>query len=242
MSQIKLTIATVVFNDASGLARTIESVRHQKKRCGNIEFIVADGGSEKPTLDVIESASDVIDNYLPGPDGGIYDGMNRLLAAGNGDSIIFINSGDAIYRDLDLSSLIEHYDLQNKNYYGKVIQRYNNDCYLRPKSAPSSIRIRDISHQAFFASKKAYKTVGYRLDYPVSADRLWIKECLNKADTEYIDEIVSVFELGGTSNISNLKSLLSKQQEDTPVGRKILQFVKYLLKLIWVDSPLQLDS
>jgi putative colanic acid biosynthesis glycosyltransferase len=226
-----LTVATVVFNDPVGLKRTIDSVRYQKERGVNIEFIVADGGSKKPTRNVIDAESDVIDVYLEGPDAGIYDGMNRAREAASGDSIIFINSGDVLFEHLDLAGIVGLNQFEKKNYYGKVIQRYRNDCYLRPKSAPAGVRVKDISHQAFFVPKRIYKSVAYDVDYPVSADRLWIKECLGKGEVVYIDEIISVFDLGGLSNSSNFKSLVSKRREKSSMFKRFLQYSKFILKI-----------
>lgn len=225
-----LSIATVVFNDPAGLKKTIDSVRVQKNKGAEIEFVVADGGSELPTLKVLNDESDVIDAVLYGPDNGIYDGMNSLLEAASGEAIIFINAGDVLFDKMDLVSIMKSYELDKRIHYGKVIQRYNNDCYMRPKSTPDKLNIKDVSHQAFFVPREIYKSVSYDLNYAVSSDKLWIKECVCRGETVYIDEVISVFELGGVSNSSSFKSLFFKLKESTSLTRKLLQFIKFLLK------------
>ena len=231
-----LSVATVVFNDPDGLKKTIDSVRAHKDKGAKIEFVIADGGSDRATLDVISGESDVIDIVLDGPDDGIYDGMNRLLEAANGASIIFINSGDVLFEHLDLMSIVKSIALDKKNQYGKVIQRYNNDCYLRPKDIPGKLDLKDISHQAFFVPRDIYKSTFYDLNYAVSSDKLWIKECVYKGGAVYIDEVVSVFELGGVSNSSSLRSLFSKFKEDTSFTKKFLQFIKLLLRVFCTQA------
>jgi len=226
-----LSVATVVFNDSVGLKKTINSVRSHKNKGAKIEFIIADGGSDRPTLNVINDESDVIDVVLNGPDDGIYDGMNKLLVAASGDSILFINAGDVLYEHMDLVSIMKFCELDKKNYFGKVVQRYNDDCYMRPKSIPDDIDLKDISHQAFLVPKKIYKLIFYDLNYAVSSDRLWIKACISEAETVYIDEVISVFDLGGVSNSSSFKSLVFKCRENVPLSRKSQQFFKLVLRV-----------
>jgi len=226
-----LSVATVVLNDPAGLKKTIDSVRIQKRKGAKIEFIIADGGSDEPTLNLIEQERDTIDLFLVGPDNGIYHGMNRLLDAANGDSILFLNSGDAFYRELDLVSMMESYALGERNHYGKVIQQYQNDCYERPKSCPKRLDTRDISHQAFFVPRKVYKSTSFNLSYALSSDKVWINECIGNGGAVYIDQVISVFVLGGISNAPSFKSLTTKLKENTSVRKKVLQVVKISLKL-----------
>lgn len=226
-----LSVATVVFNDPDGLQRTIDSVRAHKDKGADIEFVVADGGSRQETLSIIDEQRDVIDVVVDGPDDGIYDGMNKLLVAASGDSILFINAGDVLYEHMDLASIMKFCELDKKNYFGKVVQRYNDDCYMRPKSIPGGIDLKDISHQAFLVPKKVYKLIFYDLNYAVSSDRLWIKACIGEAETVYIDEVISVFYLGGVSNSSSFRSLVFKCRDNIPLSRKSLQFFKLLLRM-----------
>ena len=52
MSMPKVSVITVVWNDAKGLERTIESVINQTY--GNVEFIIIDGGSTDGTIDEVK--------------------------------------------------------------------------------------------------------------------------------------------------------------------------------------------
>src|SRR3546814_16674330 len=66
-----VTVVTVVFNDAEGISRTIESVAGQTY--DSVEHIVVDGKSQDGTAQKVEERRDLIDVYLSEPDRGIYD-------------------------------------------------------------------------------------------------------------------------------------------------------------------------
>ena len=231
-----LSIATVVLNDPVGIKRTIDSVKYHKERGVKIQFLVADGGSEESTLNIAYENRDIIDVFINGPDEGIYDGMNKLLKAANGISIIFINAGDRLSVDIDLNFIMKHYDLKKNNYYGRVLQYFKDDYFLRERSLHNKVKLKDISHQAFFVPKIIYKNTLYDLNYWVSSDRFWINECVQKGKTFYIDEVISIFELGGISNSSSLKSLYSKLREKSSTTKKCLQLIKLILRVLSSQS------
>ena len=88
----KVTVVTVVFNDAAHIESTMLSVIGQTYK--NIEYIVIDGKSNDGTTDLIKRYSDKITKWISEPDKGIYDAMNKGLALATGDYVIFMNSGD----------------------------------------------------------------------------------------------------------------------------------------------------
>ena len=49
---VKLSVITVVFNDANGLEKTVLSVMDQRAYYGSIEYVVVDGGSTDGTLKI----------------------------------------------------------------------------------------------------------------------------------------------------------------------------------------------
>ena len=70
---LKISIITIVFNDANGLEKTIQSVVNQTY--DNIEHIIIDGGSTDSTVDVIKKYEPEITCWVSEPDKGVYDAM-----------------------------------------------------------------------------------------------------------------------------------------------------------------------
>jgi len=100
-----VSVITVVFNSAGLLERTLTSVLGQTYP--NIEYIVIDGGSKDGTVDIIRKHEDRIAYWISEPDRGIYDAMNKGLAAATGDFLWFLNAGDLAYRAETLESVFQ---------------------------------------------------------------------------------------------------------------------------------------
>src|ERR1700748_170251 len=94
MFQPKLSVITVVYNNARDIERTMLSVLGQTYP--DIEYIIVDGLSTDGTLDVIKKYRDRV-KLISEKDNGIYDAMNKALAIATGDYVLFMNSGDEIY-------------------------------------------------------------------------------------------------------------------------------------------------
>ncbi len=58
-----------------------------------IEHIVVDGGSTDGTLELVATRPDL--RLIGGPDSGVYDALNKGIAAATGDVVGFLNSDDA---------------------------------------------------------------------------------------------------------------------------------------------------
>lgn len=100
----RVSVATVVYNDRHGIARTIESVLAQDYP--QLEVVVIDGGSDDGTREIVSSFGDAIHRFVSGPDRGVYDGMNRAVATASGDFMLFMNSGDVFSSPDALSRLM----------------------------------------------------------------------------------------------------------------------------------------
>lgn len=92
MSLPRVSVITVVMNDAVGLSRTISSVAAQDY--GNIQYVIVDGGSTDGSLDLIKSQNHLVDSWISEPDEGIYHAMNKGLALADGEWVLFMNAGD----------------------------------------------------------------------------------------------------------------------------------------------------
>lgn len=99
-----ISIITVVYNGASELARTIESVL--RLDYDNIEYIVVDGNSNDGTCEVLRHYETAIDYWCSEPDSGIYDAMNKGIELATGDFVYHLNIGDRVLR-IPIEALIK---------------------------------------------------------------------------------------------------------------------------------------
>ena len=91
----KLSVTTIVYNNVKDIERTMLSVINQTYT--NIEYIIVDGLSTDGTIKVINRYSPNISKLISEKDDGIYDAMNKGLAAATGDYVLFMNSGDEFF-------------------------------------------------------------------------------------------------------------------------------------------------
>lgn len=93
-----ITVVTPVFNGATYLAETLESVLRQDYPA--LEYIVVDGGSTDGTLDIIaryEARDDFrqrITRVISEPDQGMYDALAKGFAHASGDIYCYLNADD----------------------------------------------------------------------------------------------------------------------------------------------------
>ena len=91
------SIITVVYNGASLLPGTLESVRRQT--FPDIEYIVVDGASKDNSLEIIQQYTSKMPylRYISEPVRGLYDAMNKGLRMATGDFVQFLNCGDHLH-------------------------------------------------------------------------------------------------------------------------------------------------
>lgn len=109
---MKLSIVTINYNDAKGLAKTLKSVASQvlSDKVLNdgfsLEHIVIDGGSTDNSVDIIKQYPHV-SKWISEKDGGIYDAMNKGICMATGDYIQILNAGD-IFASKDVICKMEN--------------------------------------------------------------------------------------------------------------------------------------
>jgi len=113
----KITVLTVVLNQANALRETVQSVFDQSYP--NLDFFIVDGGSVDGTLDVIRSSENHLAGWVSEPDSGIYDAMNKgwSMASDKG-YVLFLGAGDCL---LGLPKELPVPESRPYIYYGRVM-------------------------------------------------------------------------------------------------------------------------
>ncbi|SEL46294.1 glycosyltransferase family 2 protein [Parapedobacter koreensis] len=207
----KLTVITVVYNNVSGIERTVLSVANQTY--SHIEYLVIDGASTDGTVAIIKQYADRITRWVSEPDDGIYDAMNKGLAMATGDYVLFMNSGDEIY-DPDTVAQVFASVPDADIYYGEteLFDEHWESLGLRRHAAPKRFTWRsfrygmNISHQAIYIRRSLAGP--YDVRYQLSADIDWIIRAARQAKTIVnTNLLVAKYLVGGMSKKRHWQSL-----------------------------------
>jgi len=211
MFQPRLSVITIVYNNAADIERTMLSVLNQTYP--NIEYIVVDGASTDGTLDIIKKYKDRISKLISEKDEGIYDAMNKGLVAATGDYVLFMNSGDEVYAPDTVAKVFATAD-DGDIYYGEteMIDASGQSLGRRRHKAPENFTWRDfkygmsISHQAIYIKRSLAEPFDRK--YQLSADIDWILNAARKAKKIVnTHQYVAKYMVGGMSKKKHRQSL-----------------------------------
>jgi len=206
-----LSVVTIVYNNVNDIERTMLSVLNQTYP--HIEYIVIDGLSNDGTLDVIQQYESRIARLVSEKDEGIYDAMNKGIAAAMGDYIIFMNSGDEFY-DNDTVAHVFASAANADIYYGEteMINSKGESLGQRRHKAPKKFNWKgfkhgmSISHQAIYIKRELVEPYDRR--YQLSADIDWIIRAAKKAQKIVnVNRYVAKYLMGGMSKKKHKQSL-----------------------------------
>lgn len=219
---MKVTLITVVFNCQDFIEQCILSVIGQDYP--HLEYIVIDGLSSDNTKDIINKYAGHIDYYLSEPDDGMYDALNKGIAAATGDLIGILNSDDYLVDRNIISQLVQLLISKDADaVYGNLnyVKRTDKDVIKR-KWRSNPLNRKDFergwmpAHPTLFIRKYFFQTYGgYALNLGTAADyelilRMFYKYQLNAV---FLDKLVVHMRTGGMSN-RNYKSLIRAALND----------------------------
>ena len=92
MAGVKFSVVTVCFNSAATIGDTLASVANQ--RGVTFEHVVVDGASSDATMEIVTGFTPEVARLISEPDRGLYDAMNKGMAAATGDILGYLNSDD----------------------------------------------------------------------------------------------------------------------------------------------------
>lgn len=206
-----VTVITVVFNGASTIEDTIQSVINQTY--SNIEYIIVDGGSTDVTLDIIRKYEGSINYWISEKDAGVYDAMNKGIALATGEIVGFLNADDVYIRPDVLNRVVATMsDSAVDACYADLIyvQREQTDRVVRfwkSRDYQSGLFEKGWmpAHPTFFVRKSVYQKLGgFDLRYRLQADfDLALRFiAVHGIQTRYVPEIWVRMRMGGMSNNS----------------------------------------
>ncbi|MDR3694091.1 glycosyltransferase family 2 protein [Mucilaginibacter sp.] len=209
-----LSVITIVYNNARDIERTMLSVLTQTYP--RIEYIIIDGKSTDGTLKIINRYKDQVAKIISEKDDGIYDAMNKGLAAATGDYVIFMNSGDEFYAQDTVQKVFESAP-DADIYYGEteMIDADGKSLGQRRHQAPKEFTWKDfkygmsISHQAIYVRRSLAEPYDHR--YKLSADIDWIIRAARKAKKIVnVNQYVAKYLVGGMSKAKHRQSLAER--------------------------------
>lgn len=160
---MKISVITVVKNDAALLEETILSVIAQKKLV-DLEYLIVDGGSSDGTLEVITRYAEHLAWWVSEPDHGVYDAMNKGWEAATDDSfILFLGAGDRIVSLPDMRGYSNH-DVV----YGVVMMGENR--IFKPRADYQLKLYNALHHQALLVNKAVHPEPPFNCIYRLYAD------------------------------------------------------------------------
>ncbi len=227
---MKISVVTVCYNSVDTIEETMLSVLNQTYP--DVEYIIIDGGSTDGTVDIIKKYAGRVAYWISEPDKGIYDAMNKGIAAATGDYINFMNSGDRFASTNVIENCFSNLRGTPIIIYGNWIESV--ESMLIPKKA---LELGYLSkgmpfpHQSAFIAVSYHKYHPYCLNFPIAADyNLFYNAVKQGVEFRYIDEYISVYDMNPEESIS-LKNQSSLIREHL-----LIQGMRDKKKLEWVTS------
>ena len=159
------------------------------------------------------------------PDSSIYEAMNYGLTKSHNKYIYFLNSGDTLISKNSLNKIYQntkYFSMQSCLMFISILKN-NNDFYIPKKKIFFSKKF--FTHSSFIRpSSNSDKK--FNLNKKITADGIWMKKNVEKFNIKKIFYPVSIFYLGGISNLPSLRSLKMKKAD----GK--LELLKEFFKII----------
>lgn len=198
------SIITINLNNAIGLEKTICSVLSQSSP--DYEYLIIDGGSTDGSVEIIKKYAEKITYWVSERDAGVYDAMNKGIAAACGQYCLFLNSGDYFYEPTVLSQVL-HSGLKADIIYGDLIQSTDGQ-NMRRLNNPDRLSAwfllpANITHQTQFIRRQLFEDHGaYRTEYAICSDYAFLVHLFFKTNCQYsrLPAPLVVFDTSGISN------------------------------------------
>ena len=178
MTNPDISIVTPVFNSVRWIDLCLRSVRHVLQG-RDYEHIVVDGGSTDGTLEFLQKQKDI--RLIRGPDKGMYDALNKGMAAARGRFLGHLNA-DEQYDRVGLNHAIERLKESGADaVFGPTIMLdeqlnflylFNQITVPRPIDADWHMPVQTCS---FLYRREIWERYPYPAEYRVVGDHAWFR-------------------------------------------------------------------
>jgi glycosyltransferase len=219
---MKISIVTAVYNRAATIGQALDSVASQTYP--NIEHIVIDGASTDSTLDEIGKRAYPQIRLISEPDKGIYDALNKGIAAATGEVIGLMHSDDFYASDRVLEDVMRAFaEADAEAVYGDLLYVSTNDTdrivrrwIARPYTTGLLAKGWMPPHPTLFLRREVFDRFGaYDTSYQIAADYDAVLRWFGNGGirARYLPQVLVKMRVGGESNRS-LGRILRKSSED----------------------------
>lgn len=215
ITNAKLSIITINYNNKDGVIQTIDSVLIQTWK--DFEYIVIDGGSTDGSKDVITQHINDLTYWVSEPDKGIYNAMNKGIQAATGEYLLFLNSGDFLKSRTVLDGAV--HQLNNIDIvYADLEIIAGTRSYM--KNYPTTLSFKyflsdTLPHPGSFIKKALFTKHGaYDESLQICADWKFFIEAICKHNVSYkhLDMVFACFLLNGISSSQQSKHIIDKEK------------------------------
>lgn len=197
------SIIIPTYNSETTIQAALVSVKIQKFT--NFEVLVIDGKSSDKTVEFSNQFSIEGLNLtcVSEPDHGIYDAMNKGIAAAKGEYLYFLGSDDTLFNENVLQQVADSINRHPADLiYGNVLMSKSGQRYDGAFNF-AKLLTKNISHQAIFYKRTIFQQLGgYNLEYKLHADWDFNLKCFTTPiiRTHFIDVLIARFTEGNTSS------------------------------------------
>ena len=221
MEKKLISVVTVCLNAEKDIEYTINSILNQS--FADYEYLIIDGQSDDATVEIAEIykarflKKGISFRIISEKDEGLYDAMNKAAEYVNGQWIIYINAGDALFDDAVLAHLASEISDDTDVLYGDVVLLDHRKYKLLKSGGVDRFKSRNpVCHQASLTKADVIRKFRFNGEYEIAADfDLFLRICLsNDKAFKKIDYVFAIYPLGGVSNA------VSKREKEFDASRK----------------------
>lgn len=237
---MKISIITIVYNNANCIADCIQSL--QAQNYSNIEHIIIDGSSTDGTQDIIKPFISQLGYYISEKDNGLYNALNKGIKKATGDIIGILHSDDLFFNKNSVQSIVNAFKKTNADLVyakGQYVLRDNPNIVKRIyPSKPFRNRFLYFGwiplHTTIFVKKEVFQNYGlYEENFSIASDyEISLRWFTNKEIKKlFLNEWIVKMRLGGKSTSTHLQKKKSKEDLVIIQQYKLLGWFTLLCKI-----------